>query len=85
MAILIETMRGGFRADGGPTSGHYKQKAVGPRAIEHLFIDCDENFIGIVSEKLSRRKGRMVNLVNHGSTGSDGIYHPFTFPDRLSQ
>jgi GTP-binding protein len=47
--------------------------------IEHLFIDCDENFIGVVSEKLSRRKGRMVNLANHG-TGR--VRMEFTIPSR---
>ena len=47
--------------------------------IEHLFIDCDENFIGIVSEKLSRRKGRMVNMVNHGS---GRVRMEFTIPSR---
>jgi GTP-binding protein len=35
--------------------------------IEHLFIDCHEEFIGIVTEKLSLRQGRMINMVNHGS------------------
>ena len=35
--------------------------------IEHVCIDCGEEFMGIVTEKLSRRKGRMLNLVNHGS------------------
>jgi GTP-binding protein len=29
-------------------------------------VDCDEAFLGVVTEKLSVRKGRMVNLVNHG-------------------
>ena len=35
--------------------------------IEDVFIDCEEAFLGVVSEKLSTRKGRMVNLVNHGT------------------
>jgi GTP-binding protein len=34
--------------------------------MEHLFIDCDDTFLGVVTEKLSIRKGRMTNLVNHG-------------------
>jgi GTP-binding protein len=35
--------------------------------IEHLFIDCEESFAGIVTEKLSKRKGRMTAYVNHES------------------
>jgi GTP-binding protein len=34
--------------------------------IERVYVDCDETFMGIVTEKLSIRKGRMVNLVNNG-------------------
>ncbi len=81
MAILIETMRReGFELMVGRPQVIYKQnggKTLEP--IEHLFIDCDENFIGIVSEKLPRRKGRMVNLVNHG-TGR--VRMEFTIPSR---
>jgi len=81
MAILIETMRReGFELSVGRPQVIYKQrggKTLEP--IEHLFIDCEENFIGPVSEKLSRRKGRMVNLVNHG-TGR--IRMEFTIPSR---
>lgn len=69
MAILIETMRReGYELGVGRPKVIYKKesgKILEP--IEHLFIDCDENFIGIVTEKLSKRKGRMINLVNHGT------------------
>ncbi|MCP4752994.1 MAG: translational GTPase TypA [Proteobacteria bacterium] len=68
MAIIIETMRReGFELCVGRPEVIYKQqdgKKLEP--IEQLFIDCDENYIGIVTEKLSVRKGKMVNLVNHG-------------------
>jgi len=81
MAILIETMRReGFELMVGRPQVIYKRrsgKILEP--IEYLFIDCDENFIGVVSEKLSRRKGRMANLVNHG-TGRVRI--EFTIPSR---
>ena len=30
-------------------------------------MDCEESFLGIVVEKLSLRKGKMINLVNNGS------------------
>lgn len=81
MAILIETMRReGFELMVGRPQVIYRQrgdKTLEP--IEHLFIDCDENFIGAVSETLSRRKGRMVNLVNHGS---GRVRMEFTIPSR---
>ena len=35
--------------------------------MEKLFVDCEESFLGIVVEKLSLRKSKMVNLVNNGS------------------
>jgi GTP-binding protein len=69
MAILIETMRReGYELSVGRPEIIYKtegEKRLEP--IEHLFIDCDEKFTGVVTEKLSQRKGRMINLVNHGS------------------
>lgn len=81
MAILIETMRReGYELSVGRPQVIYKikdGKTLEP--IEHLFIDCDENFVGVVSEKLSKRKGRMINLVNHG-TGRVRV--EFTIPSR---
>ena len=81
MAILIETMRReGFELMVGRPQVIYKQKGGKTmEPIEHLFIECDESFIGVISEKLSRRKGRMVNLVNHG-TGR--VRMEFTIPSR---
>ena len=38
-----------------------------PQAIEHLFIDIPDDFMGVVTEKLSLRQGRMINMVNHGT------------------
>ncbi len=35
--------------------------------LEHLIIDCPEEFIGVVIEKLGTRKGKMSKMVNHGS------------------
>jgi GTP-binding protein len=35
--------------------------------IEHLYLDVPEAFVGVVTEKLGVRRGRMINLVNHGS------------------
>jgi GTP-binding protein len=31
-----------------------------------LLVDCEEQFLGIVTEKLALRKGKMTNLVNKG-------------------
>lgn len=69
MVILIETMRReGFELAVGRPQILYKEKdGEKLEPIEHLSIDCDEAFVGILTEKLSQRKGRMVNLVNHGS------------------
>jgi GTP-binding protein len=69
MAILIETMRreGYEMAVGRPRVIYKEKQGKIHEPIEHLFIDCDDHFVGIVTEKLSQRKGRMINLVNHGS------------------
>lgn len=69
MAVLIETMR----REG------YEFMVSKPRVItkevegklhepvELLYLDIPEEFVGVMSEKLSARKGRMVNIINHGS------------------
>ena len=69
MAVLIETMR----REG------YEFMVSKPRVItkeidgklsepvEMLYLDIPEEFVGVMSEKLSIRKGRMVNIINHGS------------------
>ena len=69
MAILIETMRReGFEISVGRPEVIYKYDDGQKREpMEKLFIDCDENFLGIVTEKLSARKGQMTGMTNHGS------------------
>jgi len=69
MAILVETMRReGFEVAVGRPQIIYKEiNGERHEPIEHLVIDCDEQFIGILSETLSIRRGKMVNMVNHGS------------------
>ncbi|MCU0639998.1 MAG: translational GTPase TypA [Candidatus Krumholzibacteria bacterium] len=68
LAILIETMRReGFEFCVGRPHVIFKYKNGRKlEPVEHLFIDCDEEFMGVVAEKLSRRKGKMTNLVNNG-------------------
>lgn len=81
MVILIETLRReGYELSVGRPHVIYKSKdGIKLEPIEHLFIDCGESFIGIVTDKLSQRKGRMINLVNH-STGRVRI--EFSIPSR---
>ncbi len=69
LAILIEMMRReGFElAVGKPEVLTRHIDGVLNEPMEHLVIDCPENSIGVVTQKLGERKGRMMNLVNHGS------------------
>ena len=81
MAVLIETMRReGFElAVGRPEVIFKEENGERLEPIEHVYVDCEEGFLGIVSEKLSQRKGRMINLVNHG-TGR--VQVQFNIPSR---
>jgi len=69
LAILIETMRReGYEFCVGQPEVIYRYHNGRKREpLETLFVDCDESFLGIVVEKLSIRKGKMINLVNNGS------------------
>jgi len=68
LAIIIETMR---------REGHELQiskpevvttqiDGVLHEPIEHVFVDCPDIFIGVVTEALGRRKGTMMKMTNHG-------------------
>ena len=35
--------------------------------VENLVVDCPEEYIGVVTEKVGARKGRLTKMVNHGS------------------
>ena len=69
LAILIETMRReGFElAVGKPEVITRTENGVRHEPMEKLVIDCPEEFVGVVTEKIGRRKGRMTNMVNHGT------------------
>ncbi|MBU4345313.1 MAG: translational GTPase TypA [Desulfobacteraceae bacterium] len=69
MAILIETMRReGFELCVGRPEVIYKEKnGKRQEPMEHVFVDCDEPFVGVVTEKLTHRKARMSNMVNKGT------------------
>jgi GTP-binding protein len=81
MAILIETMR----REG------YEFMVSKPRVItkekdgkileplEKIFLDLEEDHVGVITEKLSARKGRMVNLQNNGF---GRVTLEFTIPSR---
>jgi GTP-binding protein len=69
LAILIEMMR----RDG------YELQVSKPEVItrvrdgktlepiEQVVVDCPEEFIGVVTEAMGRRKGQMTKMVNHGT------------------
>ncbi|MFO8065883.1 MAG: translational GTPase TypA [Spirochaetota bacterium] len=67
MVILLETLRReGFELTvGRPTVIFREEDGVTTEPIEHLFLECDENFTGVVTEKLSKRKGRMLSYEIH--------------------
>ena len=69
LAILIETMRReGFEmcVSRPEVINEYKEgKVLEP--IEHLYIDCGDEYLGIVTQKLSIRKGRMINYTSHSA------------------
>ncbi len=68
LAILIETMRreGYEFCVGRPEVILRVEEGVRREPIERLMIDCEEQFLGVVTEKLSLRKGKMTSLVNNG-------------------
>ncbi len=69
LAILIEMMRReGFELMVGKPE--ILTKTINGKIhepLELLVIDCPENFVGVVIEKLGSRKGQMIKMVNHGS------------------
>ena len=70
LAILIETMRReGFELCVGRTQVIYHHDANGKRTepIEEVTIDCEDAYTGLVTEKLSRRKARMLDIKHHTS------------------
>lgn len=82
MAILLETMRReNFElAVARPKVITKMENGVEVEPIEHVIIDCDEAFIGVVTQKLALRKGRMTNLVSN--PGSSRARIEFSIPSR---
>ncbi|MFC2131238.1 translational GTPase TypA [Bacteroidota bacterium] len=73
MAVLIETMRReGFElmvSKPQVITKEIDRKVNEP--VERIYIDIPEEYIGIITEKLSTRKGRLVNLSNSGNGRAD--------------
>ncbi len=69
LAILIEMMRReGFELQvGRPEILTREIDGKKHEPLEMLVIDCPEEFIGVVIEKMGMRKGKMAKMVNHGS------------------
>jgi GTP-binding protein len=69
LAILIEMMRReGYELQAGkPEILTRTLDGKLHEPLELLVIDCPEEFIGVVIEKMGTRKGKMAKMVNHGS------------------
>jgi GTP-binding protein len=69
LAILMEMMRReGYEFQvGKPQILSREVDGALQEPFEQLVIDCPENFIGVVTEKVGARKGRMSKMVNHGT------------------
>ncbi len=69
LAILVEMMRRESYelTVGKPEILTRERKGKLQEPLEHLTVDCPEEFIGEVMEKLGNRKGTMTKMVNHGS------------------
>jgi GTP-binding protein len=69
MAILLEMMRReGYEVEVSKpeiVTKSIEGKIMEP--MEMLLVDCPEESIGVVTQKVGTRKGKMVKMINHGS------------------
>ncbi|HSS22592.1 MAG TPA: translational GTPase TypA [Pyrinomonadaceae bacterium] len=69
LSILIEMMRReGYEIQVSKPEAITRQhegRTLEP--IEQVVVDCPEEFIGVVTEAVGRRKGQMTKMVNHGT------------------
>ncbi|MFZ7112636.1 MAG: translational GTPase TypA [Desulfatiglandales bacterium] len=81
LAILIETMRreGYEFCVGRPEVIYRYEKGERLEPIERLLVDCEERFLGVVTEKLTLRKGKMISI---GNNGKGRIRIEFSIPSR---
>ena len=70
LSILIEMMRReGYEVQVSKPEVITKKDANGQlqEPIEQVVVDCPEEFIGVVTEALGRRKGQMTKMINNGT------------------
>jgi GTP-binding protein len=69
LAILIEMMRReGYELQvSKPEVITRTENGKTMEPIEQVVVDCPEEFIGVVTEAMGRRKGQMMKMVNHGT------------------
>jgi GTP-binding protein len=69
LAILIEMMRreGYEMSVGKPTIVTREIDGKVHEPQEQLIVDCPESFVGVVTQKVGSRKGRMTRMINHGT------------------
>jgi GTP-binding protein len=69
LAILIEMMRReGYELQvSKPQVITHQQDGKTLEPIELVVVDCPDEFIGVVTEAMGRRKGQMTKMVNHGT------------------
>jgi GTP-binding protein len=69
LSILIEMMRReGYELQvSKPEVITRSENGVTLEPIELVVVDCPEEFIGVVTEAMGRRKGQMTKMVNHGT------------------
>jgi GTP-binding protein len=69
MAVLIETMRReGYECMvSKPQVITKKENGKVTEPVERIFVDIPEAYVGVVTEKVAKRKGRMLNLRNNGN------------------
>ena len=69
LAVLVETMRreGYELTVGRPTVVIREVNGVRHEPVERLTVDVPEEYLGAVTSLLAQRKGRMVNMTNHGT------------------
>jgi len=69
LAILIEMMRreGYEMSVGKPEVLTREVGGQRHEPMESLVVDCPEEYIGVVTQKVGARRGRMTKMVNHGT------------------
>jgi GTP-binding protein len=69
LAILIEMMRReGYEVEvGQPEVITRTEDGQRLEPMEHLVVDCPEEYIGVVTQKVGPRRGQMVKMTNHGT------------------